>query len=147
MKFLPMLMLVGLLAAAGCPQPRPAQASQEGRAADQGKLKNETLRSHDFLAAMYSDDYFPDPMVDKVKAVLVELCFQIERESPKDLKELYGLTHAATNRINGLQDEFFENGSEIETAAREAIAADFEFIATAYGFQADIEELIGTREW
>ncbi|MPN01681.1 hypothetical protein SDC9_148892 [bioreactor metagenome] len=36
----------------------------------------------------------------------------------------------------------------METAARECIAADFEAIAKAYGFEdADVEELIALREW
>jgi hypothetical protein len=43
--------------------------------------------------------------------------------------------------------EFEENDSELETAARKAIAEDFERIATAYGFDADIEELIAPRDW
>ena len=33
------------------------------------------------------------------------------------------------------------------TAARECIASEFYNIATAYGFEADIEELIAPREW
>jgi hypothetical protein len=42
----------------------------------------------------------------------------------------------------------FGKKSEIETAAREAIAHDFDVIAGAYGFaDADIEELIATRDW
>jgi hypothetical protein len=58
------------------------------------------------------------------------------------------IDHAATERFNDLQQEFEEQGSEIETAARECIAADFEAIAKAYGFEdADVEELIALREW
>ena len=75
------------------------------------------------------------------------LCGEIESEKPDDLDQLYVLTHRATNRFNDLQEEFAENGSELETAAREAIAMDFDFIAKAYGFDADVEELIATRDW
>lgn len=57
------------------------------------------------------------------------------------------MTHSATDKLNDLQDEFFENNSEIETGARECLGADFEFISKAYGFDADIEELIATRDW
>jgi hypothetical protein len=60
---------------------------------------------------------------------------------------LYALTHAATEEFNALAEEFEENDSELETAAREAIAEDFEWIAKAYGFDADIEELIAPRDW
>jgi hypothetical protein len=58
------------------------------------------------------------------------------------------LTHSATEKFNDLENVFYENGSEIETAAREAICEDFRQIARAYGFEnADSEELVGTREW
>jgi hypothetical protein len=47
-----------------------------------------------------------------------------------------------------LQEEFYENDSEIETNARECIGADFDFVAKSYGFEdADMEELIATRDW
>jgi len=96
---------------------------------------------------MYEDSYFPPRLVDKGKAILVELCFEIEREKPKSLNELYELTHAATDKFNELQEEFEEEDSEIETAARDCIAVNFDFVAKTYGFAADIEELIATREW
>lgn len=110
-------------------------------------ITNESLKDYPFLQEMFDDDYFPNDLVEKGKKILIELCEQIEWQKPKDLEALYALTHAATDRFNELQEEFFENDSEIETAAREAIAADFAFIATAYGFEADTEELIATRDW
>ena len=113
----------------------------------QNTLKNEQVRSHEFLSDMYQDDYFPDFLVDKGKAILIELCLQIESQEPKSLEELYELTYASTDRFNDLSEEFDKNDSELETAARESIAADFEFIAKAYGFEADTEELIATRDW
>ena len=60
---------------------------------------------------------------------------------------LYVLSDAATEEFNQLAEEFGENDSEIETAAREAIAEDFGVIAKAYGFDADVEELIAPRDW
>ncbi len=110
-------------------------------------ITNETLKDYPFLQEMFDDDYFPDFLVEKGKNILIELCEQIESQKPQDLKALYALTHAATDRFNDLQEEFEENDSEIETAAREAIAADFAFLASAYGFDADTEELIATRDW
>lgn len=111
------------------------------------EIQNKTILGHTFLADMYSDSYFPKFLVDKGTAILLELCRQIETQSPKDLNALYQLTQEATIRFNELGDEFFENDSEIETVARTCIAADFEFIAHAYGFQADKETLIAPREW
>ncbi len=114
---------------------------------NQNDLNNQTVRNYIFLEEMYKDDYFPNAIVDKGKQILVNLCSKIELESPKSLEELYKLTHAATNQFNDLQEEFYDHDSEIETAARECIAANFIFIANAYGFSADIEELIATRDW
>ena len=114
----------------------------------QTDLKNEQTRTYSFLVDMYDDDYFPDNLVDKGKDILVGLCHEIETRQPKTLEALYALTHAATDEFNDLQLAFEEQDSEIETVARECIAADFEFIAIAYGFDdADAEELIGTRDW
>ncbi len=109
---------------------------------------NEQVRNHAFLQCMYEDSYFPKHLVDKGQRILLALCERIEKEKPKDETALYVLTHAATEEFNALAEEFFEANSEIETAARECIAADFKFIATAYGFSnADSEELIATRDW
>ncbi len=113
----------------------------------QEDIKNPKIKSYPFLKEMYEDGYYPDFLVDKGKGILIELCVQIEDAEPKDLEQLYELTHAATDRFNELQEEFDENDSEIETVARECIGADFDFIAKSYGFDADVEELIGTRDW
>lgn len=97
---------------------------------------------------MYEDDYFPDFLVNKCKAILVSLCLTIETNLPADVEALYPLTHAATEKFNDMEEEFDEHDSEIETAARECIALDFECIAHAYGFvAADMEELIAPRDW
>ncbi len=114
---------------------------------NQKDLTKDKLKEYQFLKEMYGDPYFPNFVVDKGKDILVELCFQIEKQKPQDLEALYKLTHAATDRFNDLQDDFAEHDSEIETAARECIAMDFEYIAEAYGFDADVEELIETRDW
>ena len=117
-------------------------------ATEQTNLTNEKVKNYSFLNEMYQDTYFPNKCVDKSKEILIDLCFQIEEKKPKNLDELYKLTHSATDKFNDLQEDFDENGSEIETAARDCIGTDFEFIAHSYGFEnADTEELIGTRDW
>ena len=113
----------------------------------QENLKNEKMKTYAYLEDMYADSYFPKFLVDKVKTILIDLCINIEKTSPKSLDELYRLSHAATLKINDLQNEFLEHDSEIETAARESIGTDFDFIAKTYGFNADVEELIAPREW
>jgi hypothetical protein len=111
-------------------------------------IANEQVRNREMLADMYADDYFPQFLVDKIKVILLDLCEQIEREQPKDDESLLKLTHAATELINGLEEEFEENDSELETGAREAMAAEFGFIVRSYGFtDLDIEDVIAPRDW
>jgi hypothetical protein len=97
---------------------------------------------------MYDDDYFPDHVVDKGKAILLRLCERIEAERPADLAALYALTNAATEEFNALEADFEAADSELETVARELIGEEFWFVASAYGFpEADAEMLIAKREW
>lgn len=111
-------------------------------------ISNKTMKSYQFLTEMYDDDYFPDVLVDKCKQVLVSLCEEIEKNKPKDDESLFELTHAAVEKINELETEFEENDSELETAAREALAEDFGAILDAYGFQdVDLEDAIANRDW
>lgn len=111
-------------------------------------ITNTAMRERNFLAGMYRDGESADRVVDKLVAVLQGLCEQIEAQRPSDLADLYALTQAATQEINDLEDELMEAGSEIDTIARELLADDFFVVASAYGFgDADIEELIATREW
>ncbi|MBP6390805.1 MAG: hypothetical protein KA175_10635 [Flavobacteriales bacterium] len=113
----------------------------------QSTLTNKVMRDREILADMYADEYFPRHLVDECKAILVQVCHRIETEQPKDLDALYVITHEATERLNGLQGAFEENDSELETGAREALGEEFDVIAKAYGFEADVEELIAPREW
>lgn len=109
-------------------------------------LENKEAQEYEFLSEMYDDNYFPNHLVDKGKAILVGLCKAIEEQNPKG-EEVYKLTHAATEKFNDLNNEFGENGSEIETAARENIGGDVEFILKAYGYNLDIEQAIAPRDW
>ncbi|GAA4504088.1 DUF5713 family protein [Actinoallomurus oryzae] len=109
---------------------------------------NQRIAGHSFLEGMYDDDYFPDHVVDKGKAILLRLCERIEAERPADLAALYALTNAATEEFNALEADFEAADSELETVARELIGEEFWFVASAYGFpEADAEMLIAAREW
>lgn len=111
-------------------------------------IKNRVLAEHYFLKEMDNDKYYPRHLVKKGQDLLKALCLKIEATSPKNLSELYILTQETTERFNDLAEEFCEEGSEIETIARECIAEDFGIIADEYAFKdADIEELIATRDW
>lgn len=111
-------------------------------------ITNQQVAGRAFLQPLYADDYFPDPVLDKGRQILLRLCERIEAERPADLAALYVLTAAATEEFNLLEAEFEAAGSGIETVAREEIAEAFWFVASAYGFtDADVEELIAPREW
>jgi hypothetical protein len=110
-------------------------------------ITNSKLQHYDFLKDMYADSYFPNFLVDKGKQILMDLCEAIEKQKPDDPDEVYKLTHAATEKFNELAEEFYDNDSEIETAARESIGENFDYIVKAYGFDLDIEEVIAPREW
>ncbi|MEV7726484.1 DUF5713 family protein [Streptomyces sp. NPDC087917] len=111
-------------------------------------ITNQQVAGREFLRPLFADDYFPDRVLDKGRAILVRLCERIEAERPSDLAALYALTQSATGEFNLLETEFEAAGSGIETVAREEIAEDFWFVAKAYGFaDADVEELIATRDW
>ena len=110
-------------------------------------IRHPKIQAYIFLEELYQDSYFPDFLVDRGEAILVHLCEQIESQQPTDDTALYVLTHASTEAFNDLQEAFYEHDSEIETAARECIAMDFDFIVRTYGFEVDIEEVIAGRDW
>ncbi|MEN8652013.1 DUF5713 family protein [Streptomyces sp. 21So2-11] len=111
-------------------------------------VTSQQVAGHVFLRGLYADAYFPDHVLDKGKAILLRLCERIEAEQPSDLAALYVLTAVATEEFNALEAEFEAADSGIETVAREEIAEDFWFVASAYGFaEADVEVLIAARDW
>jgi hypothetical protein len=125
----------------------PHRDDEEGRGSSV-PVSNQQVSAHRFLKGLYDDGYFPDRVVDLGKEILLRLCERLESRRPADLAALYALTQAATEEFNDLQTAFEEAGSEIETVAREEMAADFRFVAHAYGFpDVDVEELIATRDW
>jgi Family of unknown function (DUF5713) len=109
-------------------------------------IRNEKVRGHVFLQAMLADRYFPKHLVGKGQDLLRLLAERIELDAP-DGKAVYELTRATAQAFNELQEEFLAAGSEIETAARDAIGSDVEFILQAYGYAVDIEEAIANRDW
>lgn len=110
-------------------------------------LTNGSTSAYRFLSEMENDSYFPPQLVARGKQILHDLCFQIEAQRPQTPEQLFVLTHAATEQFNQLGVEFEAQDSELETGARENIGKDMDFIARAYGFQVDIENLIENREW
>jgi hypothetical protein len=109
-------------------------------------IQNEKVREHTLLKPMLADAYFPGHLVEKGQDLLRQLAERIEREAPEG-EAVYVLTQSTAEAFNELQEEFWQADSEIETAAREAIAADVEFILKAYGYDVNIEKAIGNRDW
>ncbi len=52
-----------------------------------------------------------------------------------------------TCAINDLQEEFYENDSEIETVARDCIGVDAGYILNWFGIPIEMEEAIRERDW
>lgn len=67
---------------------------------------------------MYQDGYFPDFLVDKVKAELQKVIDLLEK-GETDREAVQEKLGEAVCAINDLQEEFEENDSEIETVARD----------------------------
>ncbi|WJZ02165.1 DUF5713 family protein [Corynebacterium freiburgense] len=111
------------------------------------EIPHDAIDSHVFLADMVDDPYYPQFLVAKGQEILLDVCRTIESLQPKNLDELYTITHQATEQFNDLDEELSAHDSEIETVARENIASDMLFIANAFGFEADIEELVAPRDW
>jgi hypothetical protein len=129
------------------PTKRKAKAAPKPKTpAKQPTISNPKVRAHTFLKPMVGDEYFPQHLVQKGQKLLLALAVRIEEQRPAGTG-VFALTHATTNAFNDLQEEFFEADSELETGAREAIAADIEFLLKTYGYDVDIEEAIAPRDW
>lgn len=102
--------------------------------------------NYEFLKEMYSDGYFPDFLVDKIKAELETVVAFLET-GVTDLGQIQGKFDAMTIAINDLQEEFEENDSEIETAARDSIATDVIEILKWFEIDLDVEDALGERDW
>lgn len=98
------------------------------------------------LEDMYQDGYFPDFLVDKVKAVVQDVIAFLET-GEKDLEKVQEKFDEMTLAINDLQEEFEENDSEIETVARESIGETVEYILNWFDIAIDVEDAIGERDW
>ncbi|MBC1308825.1 hypothetical protein HB809_14030 [Listeria booriae] len=104
------------------------------------------MHEKDYLADMYRDPYFPDFLVDKIKTLLKEVVVLLE-SGESDLEVIQAAFDKATIGINELEEEFDDNDSEIETAARESIGETVDLILTHYKVAIDCEEAIREREW
>ena len=102
--------------------------------------------TYEFLKEMYSDGYFPDFLVDKIRAELKEVVAFLET-GVTDVERIQEKFDTMTLAINDLQEEFEENDSEIETVARDSIATDVIEILKWFEIDIDVEDALGERDW
>lgn len=110
-------------------------------------IKNKKFdENYALLDEMYSDPFFPDFLVDKIKDLILEFIKYLETgETSRDLiqKELDSMTRG----INDLEEEFYNNNSEIETMARESIAGSLIYVLSWFKIRIDIEDALRLRNW
>ena len=102
--------------------------------------------NYKLLDEMYQDEYYPDFLVDKVKDALQKVIDLLERGAAGTEVVQETLDEAVCG-INDLQDEFFENDSEIETVARDCIGDTVAYILEWFGIPIDMEQAIRERDW
>nr|WP_283214786.1 DUF5713 family protein [Paenibacillus sp. HWE-109] len=102
--------------------------------------------SFEYLKDMYNDTYYPNFLVDKIKAELVKVVEFLEQGN-QDIEEIQSKLDFAIHAINDMAEEFDENDSEIETVARESIAQTVEDILAFFGIEIDTEVAIRERDW
>ncbi len=98
------------------------------------------------LDEMYRDPYYPDFLVDKIRDKLQKVIVLLE-SGATDVETVQDALDEAVRGINGLQEEFDENGSEIETVARDCIGETAAYILRWFGIPIDEEEAIRERDW
>ena len=98
------------------------------------------------LEEMEKDSYFPDFLVEEVRETLRPVIRLLEG-GERDTEVIQEKLDEAVRAINDLEEAFEENDSEIETSARESIAATVRYILDWFGVEIDTETAIREREW
>ena len=102
--------------------------------------------NYKLLDEMYQDEYYPDFLVDEVRDALQKVVDLLE-SGETNTEVVQETLDEAVSSINDLQEEFDENDSEIETVARECIAADVAYILEWFDIPIDTEDAIRERDW
>lgn len=98
------------------------------------------------LEDMYKDEYYPKFLVDKVKAE-IEKVIKLLETGETNVNIIQEKLDEITCAINDLQEEFWDNDSEIETVARDCIGETIYYILEWFNIPIDIEEAIRERDW
>lgn len=99
-----------------------------------------------YIKDMYDDDYFPNQLVNKVRFEIQQVVHFIEQGN-HSIEEIQQKFDVMTMAINNLAEEFENQGSELETGARESIGLTVIQIIEHFKLDLDVEEAIREREW
>ena len=98
------------------------------------------------LEEMYADVFFPDFLVDKIKALIQHVILFLET-GERGIEIIQEKFDEMTAKINDLEEEFEENDSELETGARESIGETVAYILQWFDLDIDVEQAIRERDW
>lgn len=98
------------------------------------------------LADMRSDAYYPPFLVNEIAALLQNFMLYLQ-SGPHTYGEIQEQLDLLVEQINNMQQAFYDNGSDIETIARESIADTIYNILQKAQIQIEIEQAIRMRDW
>ena len=99
------------------------------------------------LQNMFEDTYYPQFLVEKIKWQFIHLIEFLEGTDVKEVSLIQDKLDEFTMFINNLQQEFWDQDSEIETVASESITNTLEYILNWFKVDVGIEDALREREW
>lgn len=99
------------------------------------------------LQNMFEDTYYPQFLVEKIKWQFIHLIEFLESTDVRELSVIQDKLDEFTMSINSMQQEFWDQDSEIETVASESIANTLEYILDWFKIDVGIEDALREREW
>ena len=99
------------------------------------------------LQNMFEDTYYPQFLVEKIKWQFIHLIEFLEGTDGQELSLIQDKLDEFTMSINNMQQEFWDQDSEIETVASESIANTLEYILNWFKIDVGIEDALREREW
>ena len=99
------------------------------------------------LQNMFEDTYYPQFLVEKIKWQFIHLIEFLEGTDVKEVSLIQDKLDEFTMFINNMQQEFWDQDSEIETVASESIANTLEYILNWFKVDVGIEDALREREW
>lgn len=103
-------------------------------------------KNYVLLKEMVRDRYFPGFLVEKLENLITPIITMLEGGETDD-EVIQERLDEMTVAINELQEEFEENDSEIETVARDSIAATIGYILDYFDIDIDVETALRERDW